>query len=720
MAGRMAKVSDFVQREPSDGQVATQRTETYLGYDEENLHIVFLAFDHEPGKVRARMVRREDVFGDDRVEVLLDTFADQRRAYAFLTNPFGIQWDALWMEGQGFDESFDTIWHSEGRLTDQGYVVRMAIPFKSLRFPNAGSQRWGLILMRFVPRMNEFSTWPHMSSRVEGRLNQAATVTGMENISPGRNIQLIPYGAFRSFRALDTRDEDRPTFAREPGEADGGLDAKLVFRDSLVLDLTVNPDFSQVESDQPQVTVNQRFEVFFPEKRPFFLENANFFETPINLVFTRRIADPQFGARLTGKVGRYALGALLIDDQSPGRTVPDADPLRNKRALFGIFRVSRDIFQQSSLGVIYTDREFEDEYNRVGGIDGRFKFGQNWTASFQAVTSWAQTLEDDGTLTRSAGPGYEVRLRRDGRQLFTQTRYLDYSPGFQAATGFIPRTDIRQVSNFTYWRFRPEGKFLIAWGPNSWVNRVWDHSGTRLDWQTEHGLEFNFVAESWAGVFFNNLRERLRPDDFDTLSENRDFSRQLRGFFFGTSYFPQVTVRGLYFTGTGVNFEPPEGEEPFLANRTNAEFTVTVRPMTPLQIDNDYILARFRDRKTGANIFNNHIIRSKWNWQFTRELSLRVILQYDTTLANPELTELETGKNFNADFLLTYLVNPWTALYVGYNGNAQNLFLCEGPGRARADCPELAGNASELIHPRRQFVNDAKQFFVKFSYLFRF
>ena len=151
----------------------------------------------------------------------------------------------------------------------------------------------------------------HCSSRIEGRLNQAATLRGLVNISPGRNIQLIPFGAFRSFRSLDTRDEDRPQFVRDRADFDGGLDAKLVFKDSLVVDVAVNPDFSQVESDEPQVTVNQRFEVFFPEKRPFFLENASFFETPINLLFTRRIADPQFGVRLTGKLGPYALGAFL-------------------------------------------------------------------------------------------------------------------------------------------------------------------------------------------------------------------------------------------------------------------------------------------------------------------------------------------------------------------------------------------------------------------------
>jgi hypothetical protein len=355
----------------------------------------------------------------------------------------------------------------------------------------------------------------------------------------------------------------------------------------------------------------------------------------------------------------------------------------------------------------------------VGGIDGRFKFGQNWTASFQGVTSWTRELDDD-VLTRSAGPAYHVRLRRDGRQFFTQTRYIDISPGFEAATGFIPRTDIRRVWNFSRYRFRPEGKFLIAWGPNSWVNRVWDHSGQRLDWETEHGFEMNFVGESWAGFFFNNRRERLRPDDFDVLTGNVDFSRQEWGVFFGTSYFSQVSARGVYFKGTGINFVPPEDEAPFLADKTRGRFTVTVRPLTPLRIDNNYFLTQFRDRVSGANVFTNHIIRSKWNWQFNREASLRVILQYDSTLANPEFTELETAKNINADFLFTYLINPWTALFIGYNGNAQNILLCEGPAQAGNDCPGVEPGLSEITRPRRQFINDAKQFFVKFSYLIRF
>ncbi len=356
----LGKIEGFLQRDPKDGEPATQRTEVYLGYDAKRLYAIFLCFDTVPGRIRARVVRRGDplVFDDDLVNLYLDTFHDQRRAYVFALNPYGIQIDAIWTEqSQNFDNSFDTLWDSAGSVNQRGYAVWMAIPFKSLRFPSTSRQTWGLIVERLLPRANESSAWPHISSRVEGRLNQAVQLEGLEDISPGRNIQLIPYGVFRSFRALDERDMLRPRFVRERAKLDGGLDAKFVLKDSLVLDVAASPDFSQVESDEPQVTVNQRFEVFFPEKRPFFIENASYFETPINLLFTRRIADPQFGVRLTGKVGRTAIGALVADDESPGRIVPEGDPLEGKRAWLGVARVSRDIFQQSSLGFIFTERE---------------------------------------------------------------------------------------------------------------------------------------------------------------------------------------------------------------------------------------------------------------------------------------------------------------------------------------------------------------------------
>jgi len=702
--GRMARVSGFTQQRPSDGQPSTQRTDVYLGYDQRHLYVVFVAFDSEPDKVRAQLARRENISDqDDWVEVALDTFGDQRRGYLFDTNPLGVQWDALWSEADGEDASFDAVWESRGQLTDQGYVVWMAIPFKSLRFPAAASQTWGLIFTRWISRVPEKSTWPHVSSRVQGRMNQAGVLTGLANISPGRNAQVIPYGVFRSFRALDELDPDAPEFVTDRADYDGGADAKVVVRDSFVIDLTLNPDFSQVESDEPQVTVNQRFEVFFPEKRPFFIENASFFQTPINLLFTRRIADPQVGVRLTGKLGDYSIGALLADDQAPGKSVLPSNPLADERAWFGVVRVNRDILDQSTVGAIYTHRGFAGGSNRVAGVDSRLKLGRNWVASLQAVAS--DTTRRDGSS--SSGAAYDVGLSRSGRQFEYAFEINDRSPGFRTEPGFVRRVDIRQIQQEVSYRWRPEGRVLVAWGPGADTTAIYDHGGTRLDVSQELSVELEFAGQTRLELVTDWGRERLRPRDFPGLTEARDFSRTGHQVEFASNYYPWLGV-GLAATwGTVVNVVPPPGALPAEAGEAGLFLSVTFRPNTQLRIDNRYIVERLRDRATDARLYTNHIARSRWSWQFTRALSARVILDYERVDANPRATRLETTENLNTDFLVTYLVNPWTALYVGYNSNWQNIDIV----------PTSVG--SRLIRTDA-LVHDTRGLFVKYSHLFRF
>lgn len=276
-----------------------------------------------------------------------------------------------------------------------------------------------------------------------------------------------------------------------------------------MLDVTANPDFSQVESDEPQITANQRFEVFFPEKRPFFLENANYFRTPINLVFTRRIADPQFGIRLTGKTGPYAIGGMLIDDEAPGKRVPDGDPRAGKRAGFGIFRVSRDVFSKSNLGVIFTDREFDDTYNRAGGVDGRWWINNNWSANFQAVVSSTRLA---GGKSRS-GPAYEVELKHDSRKINYTLIYNDRGKEFIAPAGFIPRANYRGLFQGLNYQFRPEGKFLIAWEPYQEYERTWNRSGNRLDWTSYSSLIFDLARQSSFSVYHRENQSLLAGDD---------------------------------------------------------------------------------------------------------------------------------------------------------------------------------------------------------------
>jgi hypothetical protein len=478
LEGKMALVTGFIQREPNNGGVPAFDTKVYVAYDRQRLYAVFVAFDDEPEKIRANMAPRDDVFNDDSVNIMIDTFNDQQRAYFFLSTPRGVQAEGQFIEGRGFDGSFDAVWDADGRLTDRGYIVRIAVPFVAIRFPRTDEQTWRVIFNRTIPRLSEDNFWPEYSREIEGRLNQTAIVTGIRDISPGRNIQLAPFVFARDFR-LETEDPTGKTVDKDD-EQSIGLDAKFVIKDALVLDLTVNPDFSQVEADLPQPTVNQRFEVFFPEQRPFFLENADAFRTPTNLFFSRRIVDPSAGIKLTGRQGRYGIGVLFADDQAPGKGLEPGDPLRDEHALVGVVRVSRDFSEQSRIGMMFTDRELDTSHNRVAAIDGRIKHNDNWVTEFQLAGSGTRTLEGE----EQDGTSLNAVLNRRGLHLNTHTHYLYTSPGFQTDLGFLggqQRPDSQDFHQDVGWRFRPTDSKVTEWGPNFFVGRVWDTDGRKLD-----------------------------------------------------------------------------------------------------------------------------------------------------------------------------------------------------------------------------------------------
>lgn len=450
-AVQLRRISEFTQNSPSDGKPPTERTDAYLGYDDLNLYMIFACWDSHAHDIRGNLTRREPATpfnGDDYIEITLDTFHDQRHGFVFDINPMGVQADALWTEGQGTDYSWDTLWYSRTVRNQHGYVVAVTIPFQSLRFHVTAKNLWGITISRYMARNDETDYWPWVSAQSNGRLNQEATLRGFENISPSRNMQFIPYAEGRSFRALDTRDPIQPRYSTATFQGKMGLDSKFVFHDSVVLDTTINPDFAQVESDEPQNTINQRFEVYFPEKRPFFLENSNFFEAPLifvgtqgRMVFTRRIADPSFGVRLTGKMGPWNLGFLVADDRSPGKIVPPYDPNSGKRAYFGIGRVTHDIGQHSIIGAMYTDREFQNDFNRAGGFDAFVYLNKNWSATYRGYVS--STRDQTGY---AFGQFHEATLNGGGLRFTWMLQYLDITPGFRTETGFVPRVDQRAIN----------------------------------------------------------------------------------------------------------------------------------------------------------------------------------------------------------------------------------------------------------------------------------
>ncbi len=377
------KVTDFRQRRPKDLEAATQPTAAYLSYDADHLYVGFVCVQPR-ADIRARLQKREDLGSDDMVGIYIDTFHDRQRAYFFFSSPLGIQADGIINDTSGEDFSFDTQWRSQGRLTGDGYAVLIAVPFKVLRFPaRDGAQDWGVSLVRDIRSNDETDFWPGSTERVNGFVAQFATAGGIAGVSPGRNVQLIPYGTFTGARLFD---DATARYARR-NEGRAGLDVKLVPRDAVTLDFTINPDFSQVESDEPQVTVNQRFEVFFPEKRPFFLENADYFASPITLFFSRRLGDPQFGARMTGKYGKWATGALVMDDRAPGRMADPAGAGAGERALAVVGTARREFANQSNLGFFYTSRDFGASSNRVGSVSTHLRLDTNWYIDGQAAGS---------------------------------------------------------------------------------------------------------------------------------------------------------------------------------------------------------------------------------------------------------------------------------------------------------------------------------------------
>ena len=475
---------------------------------------------------------------------------------------------------------------------------------------------------------------------------------------------------------------------------------------------------------------------------------------------------------------------MSTDDRSPGLAVPNyclstslvcSNNLYGVRSYFTVGRVSRDLWKESSVGAIYTYWECPTtgEFNRLGGVDSRLKFSNNWTLEGHAVTS-SSNLLGLGTLNIQttceanlypfssgnagngnyfAGPADRINLQRNGLHFIYIGSYQDVSPGFVTVPGFVNRVDIRDSEQHAGYYFRPKKSWITAWGPGLYNHITFDHAGTRLDTDYEPYVTIAGRGRTVMQIApYEETRERLRPQDFAFIglpgvTRNQDYHEHRSGANFNTGYFPKVTVGATYFWGDGGNFVPAAQNQPqaLLSRLDTGSATLSFRPVKPLKIENTYLFERLRATQNeylfalsevassttpnvpiGKGIFDNHIVRSKWNWQFTPQLSLRVILQYNSVLANTPgqqfysttppnnpfylYTYLPTQKEFNADVLITYLVHPGTAIYVGYNSDVQNLDHEFMPG------PEgLSG-----LYTAKGYLNDSRQFFVKVSYLFRF
>ena len=713
---KLLHITGFIQITPSDGKPETEKTEVWMARTKTVLYFAFVCHDRRPREIRGHLARRENILADDNISVLLDPFQDRRRGLLFMVNPAGVQADAAWTENNNPDYSWDQVWDSDGRVTTGGWMALMAIPFRSLRFP-PGHTDWGVVFIRNLPRNSETDFWPRVAANVSGVLTQEGTLRGIEGGTGSHNVQINPYALAQNERTLETIDPLNPYFSSRHFEGTAGGEFKAILKDSIVFDVTVNPDFSDIESDQPQFTVNQRYPVYFPELRPFFLENANFFTTPIQLVYTRNIVHPEFGARITGKVDHTNLGIFATDDREPGKTVAAGDPLYNKRALFAVGRISRDLGKGSSVGLMYTDEEFGQGWNRIGGADFTWRADDHWTVLGQSVESSTKGTADSGPPpTYAAGPASYFEVQRSGHSFNLDSINKDYSTDFQSQVGFIPTTDIRSNQTHATYQWFPKNKPFQSWGLETNLNGAYDHQGHRVYHYSTFDpfllLAHNVVMAPIGG----QNSDTVGPQNGYPLTGDKNFTENFGGFVVRGAPLTQLNLNLLALRGGNVNYNPVSGQIPSLLNEQLVQMLFTLQPVRQFTADNTYLLDRDHSVANGALVYESQTLRTKANYQFTKALSARVIVEYDSTLANPLQTSLPRTKQVGTEALLTWLPHPGTAIYIGYNNDLQNL--------DRSLCNRLPGGSCDpnnTVAPRSmQMLNDGRQIFIKASYLFRF
>ncbi|MGA3130543.1 MAG: carbohydrate binding family 9 domain-containing protein [Terracidiphilus sp.] len=713
---RLARVSDFIQNSPADGQPATEKTEVWMAHTQSTLYFVFICYDRHPEQIRSHLARRENILNDDGAVILLDPFRDRRLGVAFRVNPAGVEADASWSEANGYDYSYDTVWDSEGRVTKEGWMALFAIPFRSLRFRGNESD-WGIVFDRYFPRNSEQDFWPRVAADVTGVLSQEGSLHGIAGVSGSHNVQLNPYTLAQNERSLNVIDPTNPFFSSRRFEGADGGEAKLILKDSIVLDGTINPDFSDIESEQPQFTVDQRFPVYFPELRPFFLENANYLVTPINLIYTRNIVHPEYGIRVTGKIDHTNVGLFVTDDRQPGQAVAPGDPLYAKHATVAVGRVSQDLGKGSSLGAIYTDEEFGQGWNRIGGIDFTARFDKHWTAWGQMVESSTKGDEDSGSPpSYSAGPANAFQLQRSGHAFNMLENYFDASTGFQTQLGFIQASNFRNNHTHATYQWYPKNKFYQSFGLEIDQNIAFDHQGDRVFDYSTFDPFWLLPRKIVIAPLFGQNSDTVSPLNYTGLTYFKNFTENFVGLVFRGAPWSQFNFNLVAQRSGNVNYNPVTGQIPSLLNQESVQLLFTVQPVHPLTLDNTYLLDRDHAVSNGAFVYEAQTLRSKANYQFTRLISARVIAEYDSTLANPAETSLLRSKEFASQALLTWLPHPGTAVYIGYSDDLQNL------GRSLCNrLPNGSCDPNNTTPPRAgPMLNDGRQIFIKASYLFRF
>lgn len=717
-----ARADNFFQYRPVDSRPAEDSTVVLVWYSPTAIHFGILVYDREPNTVRATLSDRDNIGSDDQVMIYLDTFNDRRRAYFFGVNPFGVQDDGVRSEG-GFsassggsgstDRNPDFIWESKGQLTPFGWSAEIRVPFKTLRWGGGENLTWGFNVQRTTRRTGYEDTWTDVRRANASFLAQAGTISGIRDIRRGIVTELQPT------LTVDLNGQRQPdgSFARDDVGIDVGGNVRFGFT-RMTLDGTINPDFSQVESDVGLVTINERFALFFPERRPFFLEGIELFASPNNLIFTRTVTDPLAGAKLTGKLGRWSIAHLTaVDEFGQAR---DGGVTDDTRAFVNLTRLRRDVGENSIAGVTLTNRDEEGDYNRVLAADTRLVFRKLYYLQVQAGASITRDGRADDART---DPVWEVEVDRTGRAFGFNYKVTALGEDFESWSGFVNRTGIvtGRASN-RYTAYGARGALVEQATVFSSVNRIWDDGELFGDRPIEGSSGGNWSLRLRGGWNIsgtvNNDFVRFDPDDYTGYSiaapggsaafdlAEGSFDMWNGNVSVSTPTYRQWDASLRAQTGRSAIF--PEAARGTLNSVTAS---LTLRPTSAVRVFGTLRVQELNRASDGSEFGRTILPRLKVELQPDRAFFFRLVAEYrserqsalrDPATGVPILIGGTPGAarqtdQLRMDWLASYEPTPGTVAFFGYGAT-------------------LNGD-SPLTIRRLERTNDG--FFVKLAYLFR-
>jgi hypothetical protein len=656
--------------QPGENIAASVRTQMLLSYDSGKLYAAFRCYDPEPAAIRAHLADRDTIFGEDHVNIQVDTFDDERRCFFYGGNPFGVQMDGLAINGS-FGSSLDAIWDSAARVYEWGWAFEMAVPFNQLRFQRSdGPQVWGFNAWRFYPRSQQqiFALVPNDRNNNCYQC-EFVKIEGFEDATPGHNIEIDP--TLTAARTDARPDFPEGGFEKQSQEAEVGLTARWGVTPNMMLGLTANPDFSQVEADALQLDINEPFELFFSEKRPFFMEGADFFQTRLNVVYTRMMRDPSWGMKLTGKESGNTIGAYVVRDEItnlvfPGSQGSDATSL-DAANTSSVFRYKRDIGSRYTVGLLGTDREGGEYYNRVFGFDSDFRFTDRDIVRVQVLGSATRypgaVAEEFGQDSESfGGRAVYATYSHNTRSNDWSLSYREFSEGFRADLGYIPRVNYRLYSagyNHTWWG--KEGSWWSSFDLGGGYDHYEEMDGDPLERDLSFFLEYSGAMQTWLYVTGGRNIEAYNSQEFpqNYLSINLEMV-------------PSGDVGLALYARLGDKIDYANTR---LGKRTNLEPWLRFNFGKHLKLSLDHTFERL-DVDAGR-LYDANVSQFTAIYQFNTRAFFRSILQYVDYRYHPELYIDAIDSKYQhlfAQLLFSYKINPQTVLFIGYSDN------CYGDG----------------------------------------